>query len=62
MGEKEQRDKEDLRKRTLLRPVRDRRQSIILHHKLLKFEGQNKRSGADRRSGDDRRVLVKMSE
>ena len=59
MGEKEQRDKEYMRRLTVRRITFDRRRFIMLHQDIFKFEGQDKRSGADRRSGEDRRVLVK---
>ena len=56
MGEKEQQDKEYMRKRTVRRIAYDRRQFIMRHQDIFEFEGQDKRNGADRRSGEDRRV------
>ena len=51
MEEKEKRSEGDRRKNTMRRTGSERRQSIILHHELLKLDIQDKRSGTDRRRG-----------
>ena len=55
MGEKEQLYK-IIQNDTARRTASGRRQSIILHHKLLKLDKQDRRSMADRRRGKEKRI------
>jgi hypothetical protein len=54
MGEKEQ--LKIIQNGTERRTASDRRQSIILHHELLKPYKQEKRTRADRRDGKEKRI------
>ncbi len=56
MGEEQQRSNVDLRKGESRRTVSDRRQSLILHCKLLSFDRTGKRGGVDRRNRKDKRI------
>jgi len=51
MRKKEKRYEEDRWMKTMRRTASERRQSIILHRELLKFDRRDRRSGADRRRG-----------
>ncbi len=56
MRENEKRYKEDRWMDTTRNKASDRRQSIILHRKLLKQVRQDRRSGADRRGRNEKKI------
>ncbi len=56
MGEIEKRSEGDRRKITMRRTGSERRQSIIMHHELLKHDRRENRSGTDRRRGIEERA------
>ncbi len=56
MRENEKRYKEDRWMDTTRNKASDRRQSIIMHRKLLKLVRQDRRSGADRRRRKEKRI------
>ncbi len=56
MREEEKLYEEGLWVDKLRKTASDRRQSIILHRKLLKHDSQDRRSGADRRRRKEKRI------
>ncbi len=56
MRENEKQYKEDRWMDTTCNKASDRRQSIILHRKLLKQVRQDRRSGADRRRRNEKKI------